>query len=150
MEESFLSKLPLEDQIDSLLGSISNRLRSNSISRFILQFESILPQIPSKEVPTPLGTIKTPEIHLPTIMPPQIDYRRKLAIKAAVGADISGLLNMVPGIGTYLNPLADALFDTYYAKIVETMDPAEYKRFLEDDKVSPSTTLAALKTFSSL
>ena len=77
-----------------------------------------------------------------------MDARRKEIVKAAVADDLAGLLEKVPWIGVFTAPLADAVEDTFGAKIEELMTPAERKAFREFDKVSPSTAVRALQTFA--
>jgi len=156
-------RLPLEEQVNDFLNRVSDFLEQLPTTRVAKQVEERLPVIESVEFPTPLGKIKTPRIEFPSFVPPRLDERAKEVVKAAVGDDLADLAprvlttvaGWVPGIGPILQgivqavagPIADAVEDTYMAKLRDTMTDEEWRYFREMDKVSPSTTIAALRTW---
>lgn len=143
----FPSTLPFENQIDRLFDRVAERLANSQATRFGNNIERNFPTVESIEWPTPLGVVKTPRLSMPSLTPPVLDERRKEIIKAAMGDDISGLVTMIPVIGFFASIIADAMEDTYAAKIDALLTPEERRAFMEYDKVSPITTIAALRAF---
>ena len=142
-------QLPFEDTVDRLLNRAAQALERSPVTRAAKHFEERFPEVEGVAFPTPLGTITTPRLQLPSLSsPPQIDDRRREIVKAAAADDLAGLLEKVPWIGIITAPLADFVEDTFGAKIEELMTPAERKTFREKDKISPSTVVSALQTFA--
>ena len=140
-------KLPFEDRVDALLDRAAEGLERNPITRMAQKIEAQLPVVTEMEFPTPLGTFRLPRLELPSLTPPKMDSRRKEVVKAAVADDLASLVEKVPYVGLIAGPLADFLEDTAMAKLRENLRPEEVESFYHFDKVSPVTTLAALRTF---
>jgi len=88
-------------------------------------------------IPTPFGPVEFPYFELP--LPheqPFIDERRERALMHAIGSDIGSI---IPWIG-------DVIEDLHFTEIRRLLTREELERFLEEDKVAP-TTVALLKTF---
>ncbi len=85
----------------------------------------------------PLIGVELPEITLPEFpKAPRLDERRIEILRHAIADDLGDL---VPVIG-------DLVSDTSYAEMRKKMTPEEYERFVEENKVLPSS-LATLKVF---
>jgi hypothetical protein len=142
-------QLPFEDAVGRMLDRAAQALERSPITRAARRIEEGFPEIEAVEVPTPLGTITTPYLQLPALSsPPQMDKRRREAIKAAVGEDLANLVSLIPYVGFVAAPLTDAVEDTFSARIQELLTTDELKVFREKDKVSPSTAVSALLTFA--
>jgi acetoacetate decarboxylase len=103
------------------------------MSEAVLPKKTILPKIS-----IPLIDVSLPEISLPEFppKPPRLDDRQMEIVRYAAMDDIS---DIVPVVG-------DVFSDIAYAEIKKKMTPEEYERFLEANKVLPSS-LAAIKVF---
>lgn len=143
---SIPDRMPFEDTIDRALDDAADKIASHPLMRKLEELHSRIPVVPSVEVGTPLGKIKTPELALPKPSPPEVDDRKKEAIKAAVADDLTGLIEKIPVVGAAAAPISDGLEDTFMAKIHDTLTPEEYELFKKKDKISPLTTLAMVDT----
>lgn len=137
--------LPGEDRLDAALDRLASRLENSALVRRAKEIEDRLPSIESVEFPTPLGTIKTPALEPPTLVPPQIDERRREVLKAAALDDLAGLIAFIPVVGDIIS---DPIEDTAMAKLHDTLTPQETIVFQNADKALPLTLLGALYTFS--
>mgnify|MGYP001571228124 FL=1 len=135
--------LPFEDQIDSALDQAAVRLQQSPFSRLIHRIEENLPSVEATQVPTPLGTVRTPHLEFPSFQPPQMDDRRKKATKAAVAQDLAFIVGFIPVVG---DAVADVVEDIYFQNIAETLTPEEFETFKRFDTYNPSTA-AMLRTF---
>jgi len=102
-------------------------------------FENALrPQRILPRLKVPLVGVELPELSLPGFppSPPRLDDRRLEVLRQAVLEDLADL---VPVAG-------DALADMHFAEIRRRLKPDEFERFLENNKLLPSS-LAVLKTF---
>jgi len=117
------------------------------VARRLTEIREKVPTLAAWDFPTPIGTMRLPALELPEVPSPRVDQRRKELIKAAIGDDVSGLVEKIPFVGVFLGPVADFLEDLAGAKIDTLLTPSEREVFRNWDKSSPSTTLAALATF---
>ena len=98
--------------------------------------------LPSIKLPTPFGG----EISLPALGPPPLevpkilDERGVKAIGHGLGEDAAQLIGLIPWIGDIA---ADILEDLHKAEIKKILTPDEYDRFLQYDKVMPTTVALA-------
>jgi hypothetical protein len=135
------AKLPFEDSLDKLLNNLAKKAYDNPAVLKLKQVQEQMPYVAETEFPTPFGTIKTPELGLPKVVPPEIDERRREAVKSAIAVDLSGIAALIPAVG---DVIADVIEDTYGAKIKDTLTPEEFNLYTKYDKVGPST-LAMLR-----
>lgn len=138
-----LSKLPLEDQVDKLLDSIGQAINESGVMKKLEELQGKAPSVPSRTVPTPLGDVEIPEIALPKIQVPTLDERKKAAIKAALGIDLTFGIALIPLVGDIV---ADVVEDIYMDKIRSLLTPEELALFMRYDKVGPSV-VAMLRTW---
>lgn len=90
------------------------------------------------KIPTPFGgSISTPPIETPPLTLPKMpdDHARK-AIGHALGEDASQIVALIPWAG---DVLSDILSDLHYAEIVKILTPDEYQKFVEYNKMFPSS-----------
>jgi hypothetical protein len=95
------------------------------------------------EIPTPFGLVHVPFPKLPKLDSPKMDERRSRALAHAIGEDLTTIVALVPLVGDII---ADVVGDTHYAEEVKNLTPSEHARFLEHNKIAPST-IAMLRTF---
>jgi hypothetical protein len=137
-------KLPFEESVDRALDRAAAALEGSRFLRVVRRIEDKLPVIGPTEIPTPLGTVRAPQLEPPSLEPPQMDDRRKQAVKAAVAQDLAFIVGFVPVVG---DAVADVVEDAYFRTIHETLTPEEFETYKKFDVYSPST-VAALRTFS--
>lgn len=136
--------LPFESTVDRALTSLAQRLEQSPPTQMLRKIHGKLPYLSEAKVGTPLGDIKLPSLELPYIEPPKIDARRREALKAAIGQDLSYFPGLIPIVGDIV---ADLVEDVFAAKIYETLTPEERKLYLEWDKKSPLSTVAMIQAF---
>jgi len=139
--------LPFEKTIDRGLNRLADTINASRLTKKLRGIHSQLPSLPEQRIATPLGEFKLPPVGLPVPGAPEVDNRKRQAIKAALGDDISGLIEKIPVVGAVVAPLSDFLEDTAMAKVNEALTHEEYETFKKYDKISPLTTLAMLQTF---
>ena len=137
------STLPFEEQVDALLDRAAVRLQQSPFPRLIRRIEENLPSVEATQLPTPLGTVRTPHLEFPSFEPPQMDDRRKKATKAAVAQDLAFIVGFIPVVG---DAVADVVEDVYFQNIAENLTPAEFETFKKLDTYNPST-VAMLRAF---
>ena len=139
-------KLPLEDVVsrgvDQLLSIVERDPLLNAVNRLIGK----IPIIAEKTFPTPWGNFKTPEFYIPKLTPARFDARQREAMKAATIVDLSSLISKIPWLGTFAAPIADAVEDTAYAKVHDTLTPQEATYFKSYDKADPLSSIAMIRT----
>lgn len=139
-------KLPGEDivsrGVDKILSLVERDPLLNALNRLVDK----IPIVPEKAYRTPLGDFKTPEFYIPRLTPARMDERTREAFKASVLVDVSSLIAKIPWLGAVAGPAADAVEDTAYAKIHDTLTPEEDKFFKSYDKVDPLSTVAMIRT----
>lgn len=141
--ERIPSKLPFESKIDNLLDKAANKINRLRATRTLSEIHSNLPYLPEVKIGTPFGQIGLPEVSLPEPRAPEIDERRKEAIKAAAAVDLSFIVALIPAVG---DVIADVIEDTYAVKIRNVLKADELDDYMKYDKLGPST-LAMLRTF---
>lgn len=141
-------QLPLvEPVLDRVLDAVSAKVSNSPPVRLADALQAKMPTVAEQQFNTPLGSVTLPRLEMPQFSVPALDRRKKDLLKAAIGDDISGFVEKIPGVGAGLGPLADSMEDLYMAKIQETASPEEYEWFKRYDKISPITTLAMLRSF---
>ena len=98
----------------------------------------------ARQVPTPFGKISLPAMEVPKRGFPQVDARRRVALKHAVATDLTGILGFIPYVG---NLVGGQLGDLHGAEIYKTLTPDEMAKFVKADKQIPSNGLALLYSF---
>jgi len=141
------NRLPLEETLDRALDSLEERVAEHPITKKLEELHSRLPVSPPIDLVTPLGTVKLPELSFPKPVPPKIDTRKREAVKAAIGQDLSYVPGLLPVVG---DVLADAISDIFGAKIYETLTKEEFREFQKYDKISPLSTVAMLRVFTKI
>lgn len=136
-------QLPLEQQVDALLDRAAARLAQSPFLRLARRIEENLPSVEATQLPTPLGTVRTPHLELPSLQPPQIDDRRKKAVKAAAAQDLAFIVGFIPVVG---DAVADVVEDVYFQNIADALTPQEFEAFKRLDTYNPST-IAMLRAF---
>lgn len=139
--------LPFEKQIGSVLDKVNEALQNNPITRAMQHVEDSLPIVEGMDLPTPLGTIRTPTLRAPSFTPPVLDERRKEAMKAAIGTDLGTAMELIPMVGDILEPIGNGIADTYRLKLMDMLTPEELPVWKNEDKISPLTSFATAQTF---
>ena len=100
--------------------------------------------LPSRELPTPFGSVNLPSMETPIRALPQVDPRRRAAVRHAVATDLTGILGLIP----YVGPLIGGqIADLHFAEMKKILTSRELDRFIEADKKIPSNGLALLYSF---
>lgn len=131
-----LSQLPFEQQVDRVLNALEGTLKRSVILGQFEKMRGRVPYIPATVIPSPFGAIEIPAIEVPGLVFPEIDDRRREALKAAIAIDLSGLVALIPLLG---DALADVIEDTYGNRIREILTPEEVAAYSRYDRVGPST-----------
>lgn len=139
-------RLPFEDQVSRAVDRVLDLLERDPVRAVVNRLVDAIPVVREREYPTPLGTYKTPEFYVPKLSPAKMDGRQRQAFKAAVMTDVAGLIEAIPGLGALAKPLSDAVEDTAYAKIQDSLTPQENTWFKTFDKVDPLSVIAMLRT----
>lgn len=140
----FLAELPFERQVDAALDNAEAKIAGHPVTKRLQEFHARLPAIPARDIPTPLGTVRIPEVKPPGPTPPKIDSRRREAMKAAIAIDVSSVVGVIPIVG---DAVADVVEDVYAAKLRESLTTEEMDKYIKYDKLGPST-LALARTFA--
>ena len=99
----------------------------------LLQEIKLLP-----EIKIPLVNVSFPPITLPDLTKPlKLDERQMEVLRFAAMDDLADIIPFAGDIGS----------DLAYAELKKQMTPDEYERFIENNKILPSS-LAVLKTFA--
>ena len=93
---------------------------------------------------TPFGKVSTPAIELPPLRLPDLGGDFKKTLKQGLGADVIGLAEKIPYVGSFLGPVSDAIKAMHYQQIAKELEVDEFKKFLKWDKSYP-TTLALVR-----
>ena len=100
--------------------------------------------LPEKEVQTPFGSINLPSMETPVLASPQVDNRRRKALKHALATDLTGVLGLIPYVG---NLIGGQIADLHFAEMKKILTSQELDRYVEADKRIPSNGLALLYSF---
>lgn len=136
--------LPFEGAVDRALNSLAQKIEQSPSTQTLRKIHEKLPYLSEAKVGTPLGDIKLPSLEPPFLEPPRIDDRRREALKAAIGQDLSYFPGLIPVVGDIV---ADGMEDIFGAKIYETLTPEEFREFQSWDKKSPLSSIAMIQTF---
>ncbi len=139
-------KLPGEDMLSRGVDKVLNLVERDPVLNTVNRVIEKIPIIREKSVSTPLGSFKTPEFYVPRLIPARMDARIREAFKAAALVDASSLISKIPWMGAAAAPVSDAVEDTAYAKIHDTLTPEEDTFFTSYDKADPLSTIAMLRT----
>lgn len=101
--------------------------------------------LPPRNFPTPFGEVETPTIELPPVRLPSLGAGERSLVKHAMGADLTSLLQKIPGVGAVMGPIGDALYSMHRQQIHNQLLPGEYSEFVKWDNTYP-TTIAVLRT----
>jgi len=101
---------------------------------------------PLKErgLPTPFGLINLPSFEFPKGGRPQVDERRRRALKHVLATDLTRVLGFIPYVGGLIG---GQIADLHSAEIHKILTQDEMSRFIEADKRIPLDTLALLYSF---
>mgnify|MGYP001565150548 FL=1 len=75
---------------------------------------------------------------------PDLDERRREALRNAVGMDLAFPIAWIPVVGDYIQ---DTLRDLHGAELRRLLTPEELKVYTKYEKVSPISSLALLRSF---
>jgi len=100
--------------------------------------------LPSKEIPTPFGSVELPSMETPILGLPRVDTRRRSAIKHAVATDLTGVFGLIPYVGSLIG---GQIADLHFAEMRRILTKQEMDEFIETDKKIPSNGLALLYSF---
>ena len=142
-------RAPFEGFIDKTIDdavAFHGRLVDSRPAKAYNRTRRFFPRLPTLDVPTPFGQIKTPEFELPPLEPISVNERQREAYKAAIAIDLTFPLSWIPVVGDLA---ADVLEDTFGEKLRESLTDAEYTTYLQHDKSGPST-LAMIRTFANI
>lgn len=96
----------------------------------------------SRKLPTPFGSIETPNIELPPLKLPTLEDRHRKALGHTLGIDASDILGIIPWVGS---TLADSIRAMHTREIKKLLTPDEYEKYLKWDKTYPDV-LALLRS----
>ena len=99
----------------------------------------------SRELPTPFGSVYLPGMGLPRAGLPKVDDRRKRAVKHAVACDLTGIIGLVPYVGSLVG---GQISDLHFAEMRKILTKSEMDKYIEADKKVPSNGLALLYSFA--
>mgnify|MGYP001597078154 CR=1 FL=1 len=99
---------------------------------------------PSVKMPTPFGSITLARIEPPKLARPELDSRRRKAVKHAVAMDLTSVLGYIPWVGSLVG---EQLSDLHYASMKDILTERELKDFTKADKEVPTNVLALLSSF---
>lgn len=97
-----------------------------------------------REVPTPFGRVNLPAMEVPRRGLPQVDERRKRALRHAVATDLTGVLGLIPWVGGLVG---GQIADLHGAEMRKILTRTEMDNFVKADKQIPSNGLALLYSF---
>lgn len=123
--------------LTELLNSVFIKAPPGALYSFV---QRSLPSLREINLPTPLGSVTTPEIGLPEISVLALDTRKREALKATLAIDFSGAIALFPGVG---DAIADVIEDTYGAKLRGILTDREMGDYTKFDKLGPSTVALA-------
>jgi len=99
----------------------------------------------SRNLPTPFGKIELPSFEIPRRGPPQMDERRKKAVKHAMACDLTMLVGLaIPYVGGFIG---GQISDLHGAEMRKILTAQEMDKYVEADKRFPTTTLPLLYSF---
>ena len=129
------------DLIVEVLTEILNKLFIQAPPGFLYDFvRRSLPSLAEFNLPTPLGTVRAPEIGLPELSVLTLDPRKREALKATIAIDLSGIIALIPGVG---DAVADVIEDTYGARLRQSLSDGERADYAKFDKLGPATVALA-------
>ena len=100
--------------------------------------------LPPRPLPTPFGRINLPSMETPVLRLPEMDDRRREAVKHAVAGDLTGIFGLIPWIGSLVG---GQIADLHFAEMRRILTKNEMDKFIESDKKIPSNGLALLYSF---
>lgn len=102
------------------------------------------PTLSEITIPTPFGKVSLPEYELTLPKIPEVSAKNTSALKHAIGIDMSSVIGWIPVVGDIV---ADVVEDMHGAELQKLLSSDEYREYLKQDKVAPST-IAMLRTLS--
>lgn len=136
------TKVPFEDGLNRTFNRLADSMERGPMGR-LNQRLKMLPSIAGATWPTPLGTVEIPTMEPPDLRLPNLDERKKEALKAALGQDLATIVGFIPVVGDIV---ADVVEDLYFQKVHGLLRADEFESFKRYDANSP-TTLAMIRTF---
>lgn len=97
-----------------------------------------------RELPTPFGKVNLPAMEVPKRALPHVDERRKKAVRHAVACDLTGILGLIPYVGSLIG---GQIADLHFAEMRKILTKEEMDKYVEADKRIPSNGLALLYSF---
>ncbi len=134
---------PIEGTVNAL-NTLSGKIVGSPVGGIFNKVSDTLPSLGEKKVPTPFGSLLTPEVKLPHLVPVELDERKRKALTYAVGIDVSGeVIGFVPIVGDFV---ADRVADSYYEALSQILSPQEMIDYVKYDK-SGLSSMAMARTF---
>ena len=130
---------PIEQVLDKATDSLIKLMNTVAVGPpggFLQELQRKAPRLEEISLPTPFGTIKTPQLNLPNVRVLQLTPRKRDAIKAAAAIDLSSIVGLLPVAGDIV---ADVIEDTYGAQLETLLTPQERFLYRKYDKLAPST-----------
>ena len=94
-----------------------------------------------REVPTPFGRIKLPDLETPPLKLPKMpDAHARKAIGHGLGEDVAQIIGIIPYVGGIVE---DILEDMHHVEIKKILTPDEYSKFAEYNKSFPTAVALA-------
>lgn len=122
--------------VDSLTERVNTFIEQSPIARRYETLRHQAPYLPERDMDTPFGYIRTPELSLPELGKVTLSPEHREAFKAAVAIDISFVIGVIPVVGDIL---ADVVEDTYGSKLRNSLTTSEMGWYTKYDKAGPST-----------
>lgn len=109
-----------------------------------MAFKIPLPPLPEKRLPTPFGGISLPQMKPLVIDRPELDDRRRQAVKQAVGIDGTRVIGIIPYVGGIVGGQLAAL---HYKELRNILTPEELNKYADNNRRIPTRTGSLLYSF---
>jgi hypothetical protein len=100
--------------------------------------------LPEREISTPFGTARIPEIELPPPQFPSLDDKRRAALRHALGADAASIFTVIPYLG---NIIEGNISSMHHEALRQHLSEEEFRLFNKRNKLAPFDTVALVRAF---
>jgi hypothetical protein len=100
--------------------------------------------LPEKEITTPFGAARIPEIELPPPQFPSLDDKRRAALRHALGADAASIFTFIPYLGNIIEGNISAM---HHEALRQHLSEEELRLFNKRNKLAPFDTVALVRAF---
>ena len=108
---------------------------------------SLLPRVRflrERSFQSPFGGVVLPSVELPPVQTLTLTKERRAAFGHTIGADLSGIIALVPVVGDFI---ADNIKTTHHEAIRKIMTPEEFNLFVKRNKLAPLDTFALFRAY---